>query len=104
VLVRVHGGVEWAGSQGIAVSSQPEFSIQFTRKEGDRMLAWGALAQSGSFHFYLPEGDYRFSVSGLPSGFDLGAVTLGNTNILESGLRVRSDSEPPALRVVLRGK
>jgi hypothetical protein len=104
VLVRVHGGVEWAGSQGIAAPSQPEFSIQFTRKEGDRMLAWGALARSGSFHFYLPEGDYRFSVSGLPFGFDLGAVTLGNINILESGLRVRSDSEPPALRVVLRGK
>jgi hypothetical protein len=105
VLVKVHGGLEWADSRGTAVSVAPSnVSVQFFRKEGDRMLAWGALAESGSFHFYLPEGDYRFSISGLPTGFDLGTVTLGNTNVLESGLRVRSDSEPPSLRVLLRGK
>jgi hypothetical protein len=68
------------------------------------MLAWGALAGAGSFHFYLPEGDYRFSVSGIPENFDLGSVTVGDANILESGLRVRSDGDPQNLRVTLRGK
>ena len=68
------------------------------------MLAWGALAHSGAFHFYLPEGDYRFSVSDVPSEFNLGSVTSGDANVLESGLRVRSDSEAPSLRVTLREK
>jgi len=101
----VRGGLEWVDSRGTAVSiAQSNVSVQFSHKEGDRMYAWGALAESGSFHFYLPEGDYRFSISGVPPGFDLGAVTLGNTNILESGLHVRSESEPPSIRIMLHGK
>ena len=66
VLVKVNGGIEWADSQGRSTSGPAERVVQFTRKEGSRMLAWGALAHSGSFHFYLPEGDYRFSVSDVP--------------------------------------
>ena len=105
VLVKVNGGIEWADSQGVAVTpARPSVSVQFTRKEGSRMLAWGALAHSGAFHFYLPEGDYRFSVSDVPSEFNLDSVTSGDANVLESGLRVRSDSEAPSLRVTLRGK
>jgi len=100
VLVQVKGGIEWADSS----AAQTKVSVQFTRKEGDRLLAWGALAQSGSFHFYLPEGDYRFSVSDIPSTFSLSAVTAGDSNILENGLRVRSDLELPNLRVLLRRK
>ena len=104
-LVNVKGGIEWADSQGAGVSApQPSVSVQFTRKEGNRVLAWGALAQSGAFHFYLPEGDYRFSVSDLPPNFDLGSVTLGDANVLEDGLRVKADSDSPNLRVILRGK
>jgi hypothetical protein len=68
------------------------------------MLAWGALAQSGAFHFYLPEGDYRFSVTDIPANFDLDSVTAGDADIMEDGLRVRSDSDPPNLRVTLRPK
>jgi hypothetical protein len=105
VLMKVKGGIEWADQQGAALSSsQPNVSVQFTRKEGDRMMAWGTLVQAGSFHFYLPEGDYRFSVSGIPSEFNLASVTSGDENILESGLRIRSDFDPPSLRVMLRGK
>src|SRR5262249_20214021 len=64
VLVQVKGGIEWAEvPAGGATGPPASVSVQFTRKNGDRMLAWGALARSGSFHFYLPEGDYRFSVS-----------------------------------------
>jgi hypothetical protein len=105
VLVKVKGGIEWADPQGAALApAQPNVSVQFTRKEGDRMMAWGALAQAGSFHFYLPEGDYRFSVSGIPPEFNLSSVTAGDENILESGLRVRSEFDPPSIRVMLRGK
>jgi hypothetical protein len=104
VLVNVQGGIEWANMQGGGVSPSRGVSVQFTRKEGTRVLAWGALAQSGAFHFYLPEGDYRFSVSDLPPNFDLGSVTVGDVNILEDGLRVRADAEAPSLRVILRGK
>jgi hypothetical protein len=105
VLVNVTGGIEWANSQGGGVSPPREsVSVQFTRKDGARLLAWGALAQSGAFHFYLPEGEYRFSVSDLPPNFDLGSVTVGDVNILEDGLRVRADANSPSLRVILRGK
>jgi len=105
ILVHVKGGVEWIDSQGSAApAAWTSVSVQFTRKEGDRLLAWGALAQSGAFHFYLPEGDYRFSVSDIPSAFTLGSVTSGDTNVLQNGLRVRSDLEPPNLRVMLRQK
>lgn len=105
VLVKVKGGIEWPDAQGIAAEpARPNVSVQFTRKEGNKMLAWGALAQSGDFHFYLPVGDYRFSVSDIPANFDLGSVTSGDANILEDGLRVRSDSDPPDLRVMLRAK
>jgi hypothetical protein len=104
-LVKVKGGIEWADAQGTALQSvRPNLSVQFTRKDGNRMLAWGALAQSGAFHFYLPEGDYRFSVTDIPANFDLGSVTAGDADILEDGLRVRSDSDPPNLRVTLRPK
>lgn len=105
VLVQVKGGIEWANAQGVALpAARTNVSVQFTRKDGDRLLAWGALAQSGAFHFYLPEGDYRFSVSDIPPNFALSSVTSGDTNILENGLRVRSDLNPPNLRVHLRGK
>jgi hypothetical protein len=105
VLIKVKGGIEWADSQGAASQpARPNVSVQFTRKEGNKMLAWGALAQSGAFHFYLPEGDYRFSVSDIPSNFDLGSVTSGDANILEDGLRIRSDSDSLDLRVMLRAK
>ena len=105
VLIKVKGGIEWADAQGTASPpARTNVSVQFTRKEGKKMLAWGALAQSGAFHFYLPEGDYRFSVSDIPSNFDLGSVTSGDANILEDGLRVRSDSDPPSLRITLREK
>jgi hypothetical protein len=103
VLIKVVGGIEWTAANGSTVpAARPNLSIQFTRRDGDRMLAWGALAQANSFHFYLPEGDYRFSVSDLPPEFNLSAVTAGDTNVLESGLRVRSDGDPPRLRVLLR--
>jgi hypothetical protein len=104
VLVKVKGGIEWADAQGSAAPAARPVSVQFTRKEGERMLAWGALVQAGAFHFYLPEGDYRFSVTGIPQEFNLSSVSAGDTNILESGLRVRSESDLPNLRVTLRGK
>jgi hypothetical protein len=105
VLVKVKGGIEWAETQNSASQpDRPNVSVQFTRKEGTKMLAWGALAQSGAFHFYLPEGDYRFSVTDIPPNFDLGSVTSGDANIMEYGLRIRSDSDPPNLRVMLRAK
>ncbi len=100
VLIQVRGGIEWTD----APSGDTNVSVQFTRKEGNRMRAWGALTTSGSFHFYLPEGDYRFSISDLPSTVALSTVTAGDTNILESGLHVKSGSEPPSLRVLLRPK
>jgi len=100
VLVKVNGGIEWPDVS----KSRPNLSVQFTRKDGDRMLAWGTLSQADSFHFYLPEGDYLFHVSDLPPEFRLGGVTAGDTNVLTTGLRVRSDGEPPKLRVMLRGK
>jgi hypothetical protein len=105
VLVKVNGGIEWADAEGAAAPAvRPNLSVQFTRKEGTRVLAWGALAQSDAFHFYLPEGDYRFSVSDIPGSFDLTSVTSGDANVLEDGIRIRSDSDPPKLRVKLRGK
>jgi len=105
VLIKVKGGIEWADSGGgTIVPAKPSVSVQFTRKEGDRLLAWGTLALAGSFHFYLPEGDYRFSVSDLPPNFNVGSVTAGDANVLETGLRIRSDSSPADLRVTLRGK
>ena len=105
VLIKVKGGIELTDSQGAASQpARPNVSVQFTRKEGNKMLAWGALAQSGAFHFYLPEGDYRFSVSDIPSNFDLGSVTSGDANIMEDGLRIRSDSDSLDLRVLLRAK
>jgi hypothetical protein len=99
VLVQVRGGIEWPDA---AVPTN--LSVQFTRKEGDRMRAWGALTQSGAFHFYLPEGDYRFSVSDIPSTVAVSSVTAGDVNVLENGLQVRSDLEPPNVRVLLRHK
>jgi len=98
-LVQVTGGIEWPEA-----SAKTNVSIQFTRKEGNRMRAWGALTQAGAFHFYLPEGDYQFSVSDLPSTHALSSVTAGDTNILENGLHVKSDLEVPSLRVLLRNK
>lgn len=105
VLVKVIGGIEWSDATGTtAVPSRSNVSIQFTRRDGDRMLAWGALTQSNAFHFYLPEGDYRFSVSDIPPQFNLSTVTAGDTNVLENGLRVRADGDSPSLRVTLRGR
>ncbi len=105
VLIQVKGGIEWTDSPSAgAPAGTTSISVQFTRREGDRLLAWGALAQSGDFHFYLPEGNYRFSISDIPSAFALDSVTSGDANILEDGLRVRSGMEPPDLRVMLRRK
>jgi hypothetical protein len=105
ILVQVKGGIEWTDPlSDDAPAARTNVSVQFSRREGDRLLAWGALAHAGSFHFYLPEGDYRFSVSDIPSTFALSSVTDGDINILENGLRVRSDLEPPNLRVMLRRK
>jgi hypothetical protein len=105
VLVKVNGGIEWADAEGSgAPAARPSLSVQFTRKEGTRVLAWGTLAQSDAFHFYLPEGDYRFSISDIPGSFDLTSVTSGDSNVLEDGIRIRFDSDPPKLRVKLRGK
>ena len=105
VLIKVKGGIEWADEAGsVPAASRPPVSVQFTRRDGNKVLAWGALAQSGAFHFYLPEGEYRFSVSDIPTSFDLGSVTAGDANILEDGLRVRSESDPPNLRVMIRAK
>jgi hypothetical protein len=100
VLVNVKGGIEWVD----AAKARNNLSVQFTRKEGNRVLAWGTLVQAGAFHFYLPEGDYRFSISDIPPDSDVGSVTSGDVNILEDGLRVRADAKSPNLRVILRGK
>ena len=105
VLVKVRGDIEWVLAEGLSVPAvRPNVSVQFTRNEGSRVLAWGSLAQSDGFHFYLPEGDYRFSVTDIPPDFDLGSVTSGDSNVLEDGLRVRSSANPPNLRVTLRSK
>ena len=102
-LVKVEGRIEWPNIQGLTVSpDRSRVSVQFTRKEGTRTLAWGTLSQNGSFRFYLPEGDYRFSMGDIPAGFSLGTVTFSDINILEEGLHVRSNSDPPSLRVTLR--
>jgi hypothetical protein len=105
VLVKVRGDIEWVHAEGLTISAvRPNVSVQFTRAEGSRVFAWGTLAQSDGFHFYLPEGDYRFSVTDIPPNFDLGSVTSGDANVLEDGLRVRSSANPPNLRVTLRSK
>jgi len=105
VLVKVKGDIEWASAEGGSIpAARTNVSVQFTRREGTRVLAWGTLAQSDAFHFYLPEGDYRFSVTDIPPSFDLDSVISGDANVLEDGLRVRSTADPPSLRVTLRGK
>jgi hypothetical protein len=99
-----------SGSKQMAVRSDETLEFlrvspgEFTRNEGDRVLAWGALVQSGAFHFYLPEGDYRFSISNLLPNLDVGSVTSGDVNVLVGGLRVRADGNSPNLRVILREK
>ncbi len=101
-LVQIKGGIEWASSRGAAPAAN--VSVQFTRKLGNRLLAWGTLTQADAFHFYLPEGEYRFSVTNVPANYDVAGAMAGDVNILNSVLLVKSDRDPPVLRVTLRQK
>ena len=111
VLYKVNGVIEWAGGGGGSASSSSDaVSVQFLKQnltddpEPKETRVWSALGQAGMFQAYLPEGDYRFSVTGIPPAFGLGAAMFGSVNLLTSDLPVRSASNPLEIRVLLRGK
>jgi len=103
VLVDVTGHIDWIDQRGAAMSAAPaNVSLQFSRKDESRLLAWATLAQSTDFHLYLPEGDYRFTVNDVPRDFTLSSATSEDVNILEEGLRVGARANSLHLRVILR--
>jgi hypothetical protein len=108
VLFKINGAIEWRNERGGVVTDAPsDVSIQFSRKDetNDRgLLVWSSLAQAGAFQAYLPEGDYRFSVGGLPQRFNVRSVAFGAEELLETDLRVRSGLNPMNIRVTLRDR
>jgi hypothetical protein len=108
VLFKINGAIEWRDERGGALTNAPaDVSIQFSRKDetNDRsLLVYSSLAQAGAFQAYLPEGDYRFSLSGLPQRFNVRSVAFGAEELLETDLRVRSGLNPMNIRVTLRDR
>lgn len=104
VLFKVNGAVEWIGA-GEGVVFPKNFSVQFARRsddDGNHVSVWAALAQAGSFQVYLPEGDYRFSISGVPQGAQITSAVFGSLELLESDLQVHSTLDPMTVRVTVR--
>jgi hypothetical protein len=111
VLYKVHGVIEWVAAT-VAASIPPQpVSIQFLKtdmrddsSETGGARVWSSLGHDGAFQAYLPEGDYRFSITGVPARYGLDAATFNSVNLLTSDLPVRSTPEPLEIRVLLREK
>lgn len=103
-LVKIHGGVGFIDGSGVTTALSEKVSVQFVRNDGNRLLVWAALAQSGNFQLYLPEGDYRVAVNEVPENFAVDSVLSGSVNLLDGGMKVRPGPDPLSIQVTLRGR
>jgi hypothetical protein len=107
-LFKVNGAVEWFDAGDGTSSAAPQnLSVQFARRaqsrdEGSGLFVWAALARAGSFQVYLPEGDYRFSITGVPKDAHVTSATFGSLELLETELQIRSSLDPMTVRVTVR--
>lgn len=111
VLYKVHGVIEWVAATVAASFPAQPVSIQFLKtdrpddsSDSGGARVWSSLGQAGAFQAYLPEGDYRFSITGVPAKYGLDVATFDSVNLLTSDLPVRSTPEPLEIRVLLREK
>jgi hypothetical protein len=107
-LFKVNGAVEWFDAGEGTMSTAPQnLSVQFARRAQSRdeengLFVWAALARAGFFQVYLPEGDYRFSITGMPKDAHITSATFGSLELLETDLQVRSSLDPMTVRVKVR--
>jgi hypothetical protein len=108
VLFKVNGALQWIDAVDGASSPAPQsLSVQFAKHEQSQdqdsgLFVWAALARAGSFQVYLPEGDYRFSITGVPRDAEIVSATFGALELLETDLPVHSSLDPMNVRVTVR--
>ena len=108
VLFKVNGALQWIDAVDGAASTAPQsLSVQFAKHaqsqdQDSGLFVWAALARAGSFQVYLPEGDYRFSITGVPRDAEIVSATFGALELLETDLPVHSSLDPMNVRVTVR--
>jgi hypothetical protein len=110
ILFKLNGTMHWINEiAGSKAPAPPNISIQFTRRARARsddksVSTWATLAKDGAFQVYLPEGEYRLSVTGLPSDARLVSLMLGTQNLSDSLLRIDSTFSSEDLKINLQKK
>lgn len=108
ILFKLNGTMDWiddvAGSKSPV---PPNISIQFTKRTKARsddktVSTWATLARNGALQVYLPEGEYKLSVTGLPSNAGLASVMLGTQALSDGLLRIDSAFSSADLKINLQ--
>jgi hypothetical protein len=73
-------------------SPRPRFVLAF---EGVRYRTTAeAAAGQGTFAAQLPEGEYRLVINGLPAGYYLKSISVGETDLIAKQLKISADANP----------
>jgi len=108
ILFKLNGIIDWIDqTSGSRAPVPPDISIQFAkRKQGrseDRtVVTWATLAKTGAFQVYLPEGEYRLNLSGLPLDARLVSVMVGTQDVSQGVIRIDSTFSAADLKINLR--
>lgn len=79
----------------------PNLSLSFTHTRPGAEPQNVTLSPAGAFSSQLTPGDYRFSVSGIPTGYSLKAMTAGPVDLIANSLKVIAGNPPAPINVVL---
>jgi hypothetical protein len=108
ILFKLNGTMDWIDDiAGSKPPAPPDISIQFTKRtkarSDDKSVAtWATLARNGVLQVYLPEGEYKLSVTGLPSNARLASVMLGAQTLSDGLLRIDSTVSSADLKINLQ--
>jgi hypothetical protein len=108
ILFKLNGTMDWIDeTAGSKPPAPPDISIQFTRRTRARsddksVSTWATLVRNGALQVYLPEGEYKLSVTGLPANARLASVMLGTQALSDGLLRIDSTFSSTDLKINLQ--
>jgi len=108
ILFKLNGTMDWIDEiAGSKTPAPPNISIQFTKRSKARsddksVSTWATLVSNGALQVYLPEGEYKLSVTGLPSNARLASVMLGTQALSDGLLRIDSTVSSADLKINLQ--
>jgi hypothetical protein len=108
ILFKLNGTLDWIDEiAGSKPPAPPNISIQFTKRTRARsddksVSTWATLARNGALQVYLPEGEYKLSVTGLPPNARLASVMLGTQALSDGLLRIDSTFSSADLKINLQ--